>query len=125
VAVRNDGDTTAFSGTLPILSAVFSNPTPKASMADVAATGLVEALHGRYAIERELGRGGMATVYLARDLKHGRLVAIKVLKPDLSVFLGPERFQRETQIAAGLQHAHILPVFDSGDANGLLWYTMP
>jgi eukaryotic-like serine/threonine-protein kinase len=88
-------------------------------------SSLVQALETRYAIERELGRGGMATVYLARDLKHGRPVALKVLHPALASTLGPERFQREILLAAKLQHPHILTVLDSGDAAGQLWYTMP
>src|SRR4029453_14492072 len=67
----------------------------------------------------------MATVYLARDLKHDRLVALKVLRQELAATLGPERFQREIKLAAGLDHPHILSVFDSGEAAGLLWYTMP
>jgi len=83
------------------------------------------ALTGRYAIERELGRGGMATVYLAQDLKHHRRVAIKVLKPELAGALGPDRFLREIQIAAGLTHPHILPLHDSGVAADLLYYVMP
>ncbi len=78
-----------------------------------------------YRIERELGRGGMATVWLARDRKHDRLVALKVLRPELAQVLGPERFLREIQIAARLTHPHILPVHDSGDAGGLLFYVMP
>ena len=86
---------------------------------------LSEALAGRYTIERELGQGGMATVYLARDLKHDRDVAIKVLKPDLSQTLGAERFLREIQLAAKLSHPHILPLFDSGNADGALYYVMP
>ena len=73
-------------------------------------------LAGRYVVERELGRGGMATVYLARDLKHDRLVALKLLQPELAAALGPERFLREIQVAARLQHPHILPLFDSGEA---------
>ena len=76
------------------------------------------ALADRYAIEHELGRGGMATVYLARDLKHGRRVALKVLKPELGHALGPQRFLREIEIAAGLHHPHILPLYDSGEADG-------
>ena len=83
------------------------------------------ALAGRYEIERELGAGGMATVYLARDLKHDRKVALKVLREDLSASLGKERFLREVKVAAALQHPHILPLYDSGDANGLLFYVMP
>jgi tetratricopeptide (TPR) repeat protein len=84
-----------------------------------------EALSARYEIERELGRGGMATVYLARDLKHDRWVALKVLHPELAHALGPERFLREIRTTARLDHPHILPVLDSGEAGGLLWYTMP
>ena len=83
------------------------------------------ALAGRYAIERELGRGGMATVFLARDLKHDRPVALKVLHPELAAGLGPERFLREIRLAARLQHPHILTVLDSGEAAGQLWFTMP
>ena len=75
---------------------------------------LQAALADHYRLERELGRGGMATVYLARDLKHDRLVAIKLLRPELATALGPERFLREIQLTAGLQHAHILPLIDSG-----------
>jgi serine/threonine protein kinase/Flp pilus assembly protein TadD len=86
---------------------------------------LESSLRERYLIERELGQGGMATVYLARDRKHDRLVALKVLRPELAASLGPERFLREIRLAAGLQHPHILPVFDSGEAAGRLWYTMP
>ena len=93
---------------------------------------LSSALAGRYAIEREIGSGGMATVYLADDLKHRRKVAIKVLRPELSAVLGPERFDREIQIVAGLNHPHILPLYDSGEAGKqgsgeatLLWFTMP
>ena len=86
---------------------------------------LEASLRERYLIERELGQGGMATVYLARDRKHDRLVALKVLRPELAASLGPERFLREIRLAAGLQHPHILPIFDSGEAAGRLWYTMP
>jgi serine/threonine-protein kinase len=82
-------------------------------------------LEGRYAIERELGRGGMATVFLARDLRHDRPVALKVLHADLAAQLGPERFQREIRFAARLQHPHILTVLDSGESEGQLWFTMP
>jgi serine/threonine-protein kinase len=83
------------------------------------------SLADRYRIERELGQGGMATVYLAEDLKHHRKVAVKVLKPELAQALGPERFLREIEIAAGLTHPHILPVHDSGEAAGFLYYVMP
>src|SRR6188508_2474521 len=93
-------------------------------MADLRAQ-IQEGLSGSYALERELGRGGMATVFLARDLKHDRKVALKVLHPELAASLGPERFQREIKLAARLQHPHILPVLDSGEAAGQLWYTMP
>jgi hypothetical protein len=96
-------------------------------VADSAASfnSLAEALRDRYRFERELGRGGMATVYLARDLRHERLVAVKVLRSDLSATLGASRFLREIQFTARLQHANILPLFDSGEAHGQLWYTMP
>ncbi len=83
------------------------------------------ALAGRYTIAQELGRGGMATVYLADDLKHHRKVAVKVLRPELGALLGPDRFTREIRIAAGLNHPHILPLHDSGDAAGMLFYVMP
>jgi tetratricopeptide (TPR) repeat protein/tRNA A-37 threonylcarbamoyl transferase component Bud32 len=86
---------------------------------------LRRALSASYRIERKLGAGGMATVYLAHDLKHQRPVALKVLHPDLAHALGPDRFRREVEIAARLTHPHILTVFDSGDADGMLWYTMP
>jgi TolB-like protein len=86
---------------------------------------LRDALAGQYALERELGRGGMATVFLAEDVKHGRKVAIKVLHPEISAAIGPERFQREIEIAARLQHPHILPLYDSGGAAGYLYYVMP
>jgi len=86
---------------------------------------LREALADSYRLERELGRGGMATVYLAHDLKHKRDVAVKVLDLEVGATLGPERFQREIQLAAGLVHPHIVPVFDSGDVIGRLWYVMP
>src|SRR5438128_9618482 len=95
-----------------------------ARLADLLAR-LQSAVADRYAIERELGRGGMATVYLARDLKHHRRVAIKVLKPELAAALGPERFLQEIEIAASLTHPHILPLYDSGEATGLLYYVMP
>ena len=86
---------------------------------------LKAALADRYAIEREIGAGGMATVYLAEDLKHHRNVAVKVLRPDLAAALGPERFLQEIEIAAQLQHPHILPLHDSGEADGFLFYVMP
>ena len=87
--------------------------------------GLAAALADRYRLERELGAGGMATVYLAEDLKHHRQVAIKVLRPDLAASLGAERFLREVGIAARLSHPHILGLFDSGETAGFLYYVMP
>jgi len=86
---------------------------------------LKAALKGKYEIERELGHGGMATVYLANDPRHQRQVAIKVLRPDLAAALGPDRFLREIRIAANLNHPHILALFDSGEADGFLYYVMP
>lgn len=86
---------------------------------------LKAALEGRYEIEKELGHGGMATVYLARDVKHNREVAVKVLRPDLAEALGAERFLREIEIAANLHHPHILPLYESGNSEGFLYYTMP
>jgi eukaryotic-like serine/threonine-protein kinase len=86
---------------------------------------LREGLAGHYTLERELGRGGMATVYLAHDLRHDRSVALKVLHSHLAASLGPDRFLREIRLAARLQHPHILTVLDSGDAAGHLWFTMP
>src|SRR5262245_58994547 len=86
---------------------------------------LTSALEGRYEVEGEIGSGGMATVYLARDLRHKRKVALKVLKPELGAVLGVERFLAEIQVTANLQHPNLLPLFDSGEANGLLFYVMP
>jgi TolB-like protein/Flp pilus assembly protein TadD len=91
----------------------------------VKLNGLQASLADRYRIERELGRGGMAMVFLAHDLKHDRPVALKVLRPELAQVLGPERFLREIRLSARLQHPHILAVHDSGDADGQLWFTMP
>ena len=86
---------------------------------------LAGALAGRYEIEREIGRGGMATVFLARDVRHSRRVALKVLDPELGAVLGAERFLSEITVTANLQHPNLLPLFDSGEANGLLYYVMP
>src|SRR6187401_2942089 len=86
---------------------------------------VASALAGRYKIEGVLGEGGMATVYLAEDQKHQRKVAVKVMRPELAATLGSDRFLREVQIAAKLQHPHVLPLFDSGESNGLLYYVMP
>jgi serine/threonine protein kinase len=83
------------------------------------------AFSGSYTIDRELGRGGMATVYLAQDSKHQRLVALKVLHSELAASLGPDRFLREITIAARLNHPHILPLHDSGESQGFLYYVMP
>jgi len=88
-------------------------------------TRLQTALADRYAVECEIGAGGMATVYLAEDLKHRRKVAIKVLKPEIAAALGGIRFLREIEIAASLQHPHVLPLYDSGEADGMLYYVMP
>jgi serine/threonine-protein kinase len=92
---------------------------------DSAASALPEVLADRYRVGRELGRGGMASVYLARDQKHGRDVAIKVIKSDLSASLGHERFLREIEIAARLRHPNIVPLYDSGEVSGSLYFVMP
>jgi serine/threonine-protein kinase len=86
---------------------------------------LTAALADRYRLERELGEGGMATVYLAHDLRHDRRVALKVLRPELAAVVGGERFLAEIRTTANLQHPHILPLFDSGSADGFLFYVMP
>jgi eukaryotic-like serine/threonine-protein kinase len=86
---------------------------------------LAAALADRYRIERELGAGGMATVYLAEDVRHGRRVALKVLKPELAAVVGAERFLAEIRTTASLQHPHILPLHDSGEADSFLFYVMP
>jgi len=100
-----------------------SEPTPPESAESFAT--LNAALAGHYTIDRELGRGGMALVYLARDVKHERFVALKTLRPEIAISLGRERFLREIKLAARLQHPNILPVYDSGDAAGILYYVMP
>jgi serine/threonine-protein kinase len=86
---------------------------------------ILAALSDRYRVDRELGRGGMATVYFAEDLRHHRRVAIKVLRPDLGTSLGSERFLKEIELTAGLQHPHLVPLFDSGSADGMLFFVMP
>jgi serine/threonine-protein kinase len=101
-----------------------SSDLPKGFNID-ATSRLTSALSDRYRVERELGQGGMATVYLAQDLKHGRGVAIKLLHPALSAILGGERFLAEIKVTANLQHPHILGLIDSGEADGLLYYVMP
>ena len=88
-------------------------------------TRLQSALSDRYRLEREIGAGGMATVYLAHDLRHDRRVALKVLRPELAAVIGAERFLAEIKLTANLQHPHILPLFDSGEADGYLFYVMP
>jgi serine/threonine-protein kinase len=108
-----------------------ATPTDPGVPPRIAATGEIEvakvtrALAGRYRIERVLGEGGMATVYLAEDRKHQRKVAVKVMRPELAATLGADRFLREVSIAAKLQHPHILPLYDSGESEGLLYYVMP
>src|SRR6058998_2318980 len=101
------------------------DPTGRAAAVSDLLDSLRQALADRYALERELGRGGMATVLLAQDVKHRRPVAIKVLHAELAAALGAERFLREIEIAARLQHPHILPLYDSGSAGGQLYYVMP
>lgn len=86
---------------------------------------LVDALRDRYVLERELGQGGMAAVYLAHDVRHRRQVAVKVLRPDLAATLGVDRFLQEIETAARFQHPHILPLLDSGEASRFLYYVMP
>jgi serine/threonine-protein kinase len=95
------------------------------TMTDGAIGRLTSALTGRYSIERKLGAGGMATVYLAHDLKHDRKVALKVLRPELAAVMGADRFLAEIKTTANLQHPHILPLFDSGQADGFLFFVMP
>jgi serine/threonine-protein kinase len=94
-------------------------------MSDPLEARLAKALEGQYQIERHLGKGAMATVFLASDLRHGRTVAIKLLPPELATSNSAERFLREIRITAALQHPHILPLLDSGFADGLCWYAMP
>src|SRR3954463_1826828 len=97
----------------------------EATSTNISLSTLQNALAGRYAFERELGRGGMATVYLARDLTRDRYVAVKVLLPELAVTLGLERFLREIDVGTRLQHPRIVGVLDSGSADGVLYYVMP
>ena len=109
-------------------SALLDRPAVEAFpvlLGDHVGPPLPELLGGRYRIERELGRGGMARVYLARDLKHDRPVAVKVIRPELAASLGRERFLQEIGIAARLRHPSIMPLFDSGDVDGLLYFVMP
>jgi serine/threonine protein kinase/tetratricopeptide (TPR) repeat protein len=130
LALRREAETLlAAAGTL----GDFLDASPVVHLAELAAAHdapplterLSTALAGRYVIEREIGRGGMATVFLARDLRHDRPVALKVLSPELAAVMGPGRFLSEIRVTANLQHPHLLPLFDSGEADGLLYYTMP
>jgi serine/threonine protein kinase len=112
----------------PLVAEMANSPQGQRSSPRVDAAlraSLQAALAGHYDIQRELGRGGMATVYLAHDHKHDRLVAIKLLEPAVADALGSERFLAEIRVTANLHHPHLLPLFDSGDANGLLYYVMP
>lgn len=92
---------------------------------EMEVANLRRLLTDRYRVERVIGEGGMATVFLAEDLKHHRMVALKVMRPELAATLGADRFLREVAIAAQLTHPHILPMYDSGEANGVLFYVMP
>ena len=103
---------------------IFLHPHPKASMPELLGR-LQSALADRYRLDREVGAGGMATVYLAEDVRHDRRVALKVLRPELAAVIGAERFLAEIKLTANLQHPHILPLFDSGEADGYLFYVMP
>jgi serine/threonine-protein kinase len=129
--VRADADAGFLSAAAPDLAAALVAHVDgvRAGLAHDAPPELQAALAGRYTIERELGRGGMATVYLARDERHHRAVALKVVHPELAAVVGPSlgarRFQREIEIAAQLNHPHILPLYDSGSASGHLYYIMP
>ena len=109
----------------PQTSASCTQPTPKAHPCPSCRTASRYALADRYRIEGEIGAGGMATVYLAQDLRHDRKVALKLLRPELSAVIGAERFLAEIKLTANLQHPHILPLFDSGEADGFLFYVMP
>src|SRR5436190_1164359 len=103
-------------------------PSQRAHISEMTTTAIPHPgspLASRYLVERELGAGGMATVYLAEEKKHGRKVAIKVLRPELAASVGAERFLREIGIAARLAHPHIVPLIDSGNAEGLLYYVSP
>jgi eukaryotic-like serine/threonine-protein kinase len=119
-------DTKTFSGSAALLGALYFRFSPRrTALLTESLARLTDALADRYTIERELGRGGMATVYLAHDRKHHRRVALKVLHPELAYALGADRFLREIEVAANLTHPHILPLFDSGEVASLLYYVMP
>ena len=108
----------------PAFEAVEQPTTPPAPN-ERSSLVLADALAGRYAIEREIARGGMSTVYLAHDLRHDRRVAVKVMRDEIAAAVGAERFIEEIRVTASLQHPHMLPLFDSGSVGGLLWYVMP
>ncbi|HET8622562.1 MAG TPA: serine/threonine-protein kinase [Gemmatimonadales bacterium] len=116
---RTSGGESASTTTVPV-NGSHAGRVPLPSQSSLKA-----ALRGRYEIHREVGHGGMATVYLARDVGHDRAVALKVMRSDLVLTLGPQRFRREIRLAARLQHPHILTVLDSGEAAGQPWFTMP
>ena len=120
-ALDDVGRSLAPSHLKPYCRGVTTGPSAVSDLLDRLKTALAD----RYAIERELGAGGMATVYLAEDIKHHRPVAVKVLRPELAAVLGAERFLRETEVTANLHHPHILPLYDSGEADGFLYYVMP
>jgi serine/threonine-protein kinase len=128
MVAREDNKGTGTSGSFPSQSlpggSSYEVPPPAANLSDPLIQ-LREALSDRYRIERPLGAGGMAMVYLAHDVRHDRNVALKVLRPELSAILGADRFLAEIKTTANLQHPHILSLFDSGEANGLVYYVMP
>ena len=109
----------------PVLRCTLSPPSNPDRALNNVHDRLQTALTGRYTVEHEIGRGGMSYVFLANDLKHGRQVALKVLRPELAASVGTDRFLREIEIEASLQHPHILPLYDSGEADGLPFFTMP
>src|SRR5690349_14179312 len=122
VAFFNRMDPTVSPAAMLLPLAVRLSRSPQAEHVTNPADQLNASLAGSYVIERELGQGGMATVYLAQDIKHKRKVALKVLKPELGAVLGVERFLSEIQVTANLQHPNLLPLFDSGESEGLLFY---
>jgi len=129
VALRLTGQVVrSAAGTLGVQAVLpYIDPTPRSirgCMSELLER-LQSALADRYAVESEIGRGGMAVVFLAEDLRHHRQVALKVLHPELAASLGAERFLHEIETIASLNHPHILPLHDSGEADGLLYYVMP
>src|SRR5918993_774979 len=109
----------------PYLARSYRSPMTTDSFSATDLTRLTTALADRYRLERALGAGGMATVYLADDLRHGRKVAVKVLKRELAAVIGAHRFLAEIRTTANLQHPHILSLFDSGEVDGTVFYVMP